>query len=224
MTDDEMIEAQSDLAAVAFMIGHEVSEEGLELFVKLLHDVSLQDFKRALYDHQRDPERGRFFPKPADIIYQIEGTGSDAALLAWNTFVAALERIGAGCSVMFADPAISRTVKELRLWNPDGWTEYEERRLQDSFMAAYKRHRGTTRNVRLIGRWESENGRYLEHFKPTRGMNIGHPEQTVVIGEGGQGVSPTEARKLLEPVLALGKGEQDVIKRLREMATAGGKA
>lgn len=43
-------------------------------YFSLLSEFSLQQVLRAFSKHPLDPDRGRFFPKPADIVYQITGT------------------------------------------------------------------------------------------------------------------------------------------------------
>lgn len=50
------------------------SPELAKLYMLDLAEYSTESVKRAFSRHRKDPERGRFFPKVADIVYQIEGT------------------------------------------------------------------------------------------------------------------------------------------------------
>ncbi len=61
------------------------------------HDFSeypINVFEKAVSDHRKDPDQGMFFPKPAHLMRQIEGTTKNKqnaleakALSAWNEFV-----------------------------------------------------------------------------------------------------------------------------------------
>jgi len=49
------------------------------LYFSDLADYSDDQVCSAMAKHRKDPDRGRFFPKVADIIYQITGTGKQQA-------------------------------------------------------------------------------------------------------------------------------------------------
>jgi len=51
------------------------SKAKIAIYFRSLHGISLEKVKEAFQIHIEDQERGRFFPKPADIIYAYEGTG-----------------------------------------------------------------------------------------------------------------------------------------------------
>lgn len=76
-----------------------VNEQQLHLFFELLSEYSADKVVKAFADHTKDPDRGRFFPKPADIIYQIIGTEkqnsdnlTDLAEIEWAKIHAASSR------------------------------------------------------------------------------------------------------------------------------------
>lgn len=46
------------------------------LFFKAVCDYSIAQVRKALDAHLRDPQRGRFFPVPADVVAQIEGAAA----------------------------------------------------------------------------------------------------------------------------------------------------
>jgi hypothetical protein len=52
--------------------------------------------ERAFAAHRRDPERGQFLPKPADIIRHLQGDSTQRAMLAWGEAVECARNGGAG--------------------------------------------------------------------------------------------------------------------------------
>ena len=68
MTDDDFPAFQAALRAAAEVTGHALSEEQIMLYWDLLSDKNIDDVKAAVRAHLRDPDRGRFMPRPADII------------------------------------------------------------------------------------------------------------------------------------------------------------
>jgi len=54
-------------------------KELLDLYLHDLAGYSADQIVKAMSEHRKDPERGRFFPKVADMIYQITGTGKQQA-------------------------------------------------------------------------------------------------------------------------------------------------
>lgn len=51
-----------------------IPTETVVLYFDLLANYSLAAVRHALHAHAMDPDRGRFFPKVADIVHQIEGS------------------------------------------------------------------------------------------------------------------------------------------------------
>jgi hypothetical protein len=76
MRDQDRIRFASQLAAMAEIYGKGVSEAAAEAWFATLHDVSIEDFERAMMAHLRDPDVGRFVPKPADILAQLRGAAA----------------------------------------------------------------------------------------------------------------------------------------------------
>lgn len=50
-----------------------LSGDGLNLDFHCLHEFTYSQVQTAMYKHLRDPDRGRWMPKVADLIYQMEG-------------------------------------------------------------------------------------------------------------------------------------------------------
>jgi hypothetical protein len=77
------------LTAVADLYDRPLSENILSLWWESLKDASLGDFQDAMQAHVQDPERGRFMPRPADLIHQIEKSkGWLDRLLEWERVLA----------------------------------------------------------------------------------------------------------------------------------------
>ena len=55
-----------------------------DIYWKSLKHFEWQDVERALNAHIYNPDCGQFFPKPADVVRFIEGSGETRALQAWN--------------------------------------------------------------------------------------------------------------------------------------------
>lgn len=122
-------------AACCIAYDQQFSVEKARVYMDLLSGYCAEDISTAFRQHMKDPDRGRFFPKPADIIHQINAqfraaTSADKLSLLWATVVksasrglspatndeyliAALQMIGGQKSVGYADPVeLSRLQKE----------------------------------------------------------------------------------------------------------------
>ena len=64
------------MAAVSEIYDRPVGRATAEAWFSTLRDVSIEDFERGMLAHLRDPDRGQFAPKPADILAQIRGAAS----------------------------------------------------------------------------------------------------------------------------------------------------
>jgi hypothetical protein len=93
-----------------------VSEYLVEMYWNMLEDYEFKDIKRALYEHGKNPDQGKFMPKPADIVKLLEGGSKDKAMQAWSKVHQAIQRIGRYQSVVFDDPIIHAVISDM-----DGW-------------------------------------------------------------------------------------------------------
>lgn len=75
------------LAGIYSFFEKELSDTATELWSNALAGMDEVDVRAAFQMHLRDPERGRFLPKPADIIRHVEGTADEAALMAWSEVI-----------------------------------------------------------------------------------------------------------------------------------------
>jgi len=122
-------------AACCITYDQQFSVEKAKVYMELLGGYSGDDISLAFRQHMKDPDRGRFFPKPADIIHQINAQAraaisAEKISLLWSSVVkaasrglapattdeyliAALQMIGGQKAVGYADPVeLNRLQKE----------------------------------------------------------------------------------------------------------------
>lgn len=61
------------LTALADLYGKPISDAGWAIWWAALEHYSLAKVQQALSAHVRDPDRGQWMPKPADVVRQIDG-------------------------------------------------------------------------------------------------------------------------------------------------------
>lgn len=61
------------LTAISELYGKALSSAGLQIWWAALEHYSLAQVQQALSNHAKDPDRGQFMPKPADVVRQIDG-------------------------------------------------------------------------------------------------------------------------------------------------------
>ncbi len=88
---------------------------GLTLFFDLLAGYTLEQVQAAMAAHLVGAE-GKYFPTPAHIVQQIQGTEAERAELAWRRVVAAVSRWGSYESVRFPTPAYHFAIREIGGW------------------------------------------------------------------------------------------------------------
>ena len=72
MTKNDKIKFAEAFVACCMAFDKPVNEDQIRIYFELLSDYQSDDVCKAFRSHIKDPDRGRFFPKVADIIYQIE--------------------------------------------------------------------------------------------------------------------------------------------------------
>jgi len=149
------------LATAELYPGRGPTDQAVELAFAALSGYALEDVRRALSDHVRDPDVGQYQPKPADIVRRIDGAGTDRAYAAWNQAVTAAARVGQYRSTVFDDPLIHCIIEDMGGW--PGFCRTHEDDLpfvRQDFMkryAAYERRRPETWPAQLVGVEDHEN-------------------------------------------------------------------
>jgi hypothetical protein len=83
------------LGGVYSFYDKELSEFAIEIWASALDEFDPIAVREAFQRHMRNPEAGRWLPKPADIIRHLRGDVNDRALIAWGEVIAAARAGGA---------------------------------------------------------------------------------------------------------------------------------
>ncbi len=87
-----------------------------KIYWQSLEQFAWQDIDNALQAHIHNPDCGQFFPKPADVVRFIEGSGETRALQAWSKVEQAISQVGIYQSVVFDDPLIHAVLESMGGW------------------------------------------------------------------------------------------------------------
>jgi len=104
---DEKKQFLAAVVAVAELKGKELSKPALDLYWMALEHKPVAELLTGLLKHERDPARGRFFPQPADILYQLDGDVESRALLGWGLVLRAIDKHGPYTTIVFGDQIIT---------------------------------------------------------------------------------------------------------------------
>lgn len=180
------------LTGVMAYYRQDVSAFVLDLWWSACESMSLEQVTKALNQHAKDPERGQFAPKVADLVRLLRGTHTDRAALAWGKVLGAISAVGAYQDVVFDDPAIHAAVADCGGWQKVCRGELAELSyLQHRFCQAHKAYteRGEFEYPRMLNGDRSPDSEYLKYGQPIpRPAIVGDPEQAArVLAGGGEG-------------------------------------
>ena len=117
----------------------------------------------GLNAHVRDKERGRFWPKPADVLFAVEGDDDAQARLAWSTVLNAIRHSGSWDSLRFEDKTVHMAIQSMGGWEPLALIDSDEVpfRAQEfrRLYAHLKRHPIDVPD-HLVGRHERSNSEF----------------------------------------------------------------
>ena len=104
------------MAGIGELYGKSISAQLTDIYWRSLKFYELQDVQQAFQAHINNPDCGQFFPKPADVVRFIEGSGETKALLAWAKVDRAIIQIGSYQSIAFDDPLIHAVLEDMGGW------------------------------------------------------------------------------------------------------------
>lgn len=113
MRDTDADQFVCELGKTAECLGEAVSMTRAMLYFEALADLPVEAVVAALAACRRTQ---RFFPKPSELREAVVGTPGDAAVQAWARLLWAVEAVGTGESVDFADPALHATIEAMGGW------------------------------------------------------------------------------------------------------------
>lgn len=89
------------------------------IYLDSLNGFSISDIKTAVKKHLLDPKHGSFFPKPADIVRNIDGERrslEDKGNIAWMEIERAIARVGAYGTLEMDDKQALMAIKAMGSW------------------------------------------------------------------------------------------------------------
>jgi len=98
------------------LYGKPLSSLLVEIYWQTLRDFEWEDVQRAFKAHARNPDCGQYFPKPADVVRFIEGSGETKALEAWSKVEDAIYHVGSYQSLAFDDAIIHAVLEDMGGW------------------------------------------------------------------------------------------------------------
>lgn len=175
MNNNDRMQFASFLAGIADVYEKVLSEAAVAVYWEVLKSYPLTAIKTAFKAHLEDPDRGRFMPKPGEIVGKMKARRDP--LLAWQEVVHAMAFIGSYRSVTFQDQVTNAVVADMGGWPwlcvqdlDEPWTQKEFERLYN----CYQRD-GICRAEPLAGLHERENRTrgYLDEIKAPLQVGVG---------------------------------------------------
>jgi hypothetical protein len=166
-----------------------ISELLTDIYWQALKGFELQDVEKALEAHIHNPDCGQYFPKPADVVRFIAGSGETRALSAWAVVEKAIHQVGSYQSIAFDDPLIHIVLEDM-----GGWIKLCSTTLHELPFRAnefQKRYMGflnkkTERHPSyLVGITETDNAKNRFEISPP--LLIGDPEKAEKVIKSGGG-------------------------------------
>jgi len=111
------IDEKGEFAKVLFLLGEiyrrEVTEILVSIYWKIFSGSSLAAFQDAVSKVMTETQ---FFPTPAIIMEELNGSKDDSALLAWEQVTKAMRYYGAYESILFEDGKIGHIIESFGGW------------------------------------------------------------------------------------------------------------
>ncbi|MFT6882534.1 MAG: hypothetical protein ACJAVY_001332 [Marinoscillum sp.] len=135
MLDHEMESFNNAWLPAQELAGKEPSDGAVILAFKLLEKYSLADINNGLVAHLTDPVLGKFAPKPADVIFQIERANHDGRLGADEAWSIAIRFFDDNQTVVINDEISGSVELAQQIYN-DG----DKTGARMAFRASYERN------------------------------------------------------------------------------------
>ncbi|CAL7962433.1 conserved hypothetical protein [Gammaproteobacteria bacterium] len=208
-----------DLAKFAVLItsigevyGALFTKASIDIYWNVLKSFDFEEVRIGFYRHLKNPDVGRFIPKPADIVAAIEGNSQNQALQAWTKVVAAIQYVGCYNSIAFDDFLVHAVIEDMGGWRKICLTAVE----QLSFVSREfrERYRGyvAKKPIRhpkyFVGIVESSNNSFGYLCKRNLLVLFGNKEKTKQVITSGTHVSLIS----LSNLLVLSSMDKDLIK------------
>ena len=116
MNKNEIFEFGKLMTCTGELYGRAISKPLTKLYWQALLKFDLTAIRQAFDAHVKNTETGQYFPKPADLIRILEGSGDDKAMAAWAKVLKAIQSVGAYSSIVFDDVLIHATLEQMGGW------------------------------------------------------------------------------------------------------------
>jgi hypothetical protein len=104
------------LTCLGILYDKAISTTLLDMYWNVLRQFDMEAIKNAFQFHIQHPDRGRYMPKPADVVHYLQGSHSEQALGAWSKVIAAIQRFGSYQSLVFDDLYIHAVIRDMGGW------------------------------------------------------------------------------------------------------------
>lgn len=121
-TSDKRIFAEN-LIGMGEVYDRKISPAAAAIYFDDLKDYPLADVLAAFSAHRKDSDRGRFFPKVADLLDKLQATTEQTAMLAWSEMLPLLKDSQRAIS---ADPVTERVIQDLGGWTRVAHTDTDK--------------------------------------------------------------------------------------------------
>lgn len=142
MNDSNKKEFSEIMLAMGEIYNKTLTKTLMGIYFDDLSNFSIDQILKSLKKHRLDPKQGQFFPKPADIMRNIDGerqTSEDRAMLAWMEVEQAIGRVGAYGSLNLEDKQALMAVKHMGSWQQLCHTDRDKLGFKrQEFIANYK--------------------------------------------------------------------------------------
>ena len=106
----------SMMAGIGELYAKTISSHLIDIYWQALKRFDLIDVQSAFQTHINNPDCGQFFPKPADVVRFIEGSGETKALHAWAKVEKSIIQVGSYQSIVFDDAIIHAVIEDMGGW------------------------------------------------------------------------------------------------------------
>lgn len=174
--------------ASASLYNAKPNDMAVAIAFRALQKYDLNEIKRAISAHVRNPDGGQFMPKPADLYRHLEGDSHSRPLGAWTLIQQSIGRYGRYETVVFDDAIAMRVLEDMGGWIHICGIDHDEIPFRrDEFT---KRYRGylntglTAHPKKLIGVIEAQNSKDFPEAVPEPRL-IGDPQKALEVYQSG---------------------------------------
>jgi hypothetical protein len=104
------------LLGIGEFYGKSISPTIVDFYWQALRYLSSEELQRAFIAYLRDPDKGAFMPKPADLLRVFQKEHQEQSEIAWKILKSAFSRLGRYHRPKFDDPLIQKTLDSIANW------------------------------------------------------------------------------------------------------------